>query len=55
MQQIEGNIISPKFIGDNIDMHPLIIIILLIVGGELWGVLGMILAVPVGVIVKSHM
>lgn len=52
MQQIEGNIISPKFIGDNIDMHPLIIIILLIVGGELWGVLGMILAVPVGVIVK---
>ncbi|RXI63405.1 AI-2E family transporter [Clostridium tetani] len=52
IQQIEGNIISPKFIGDNISMHPLLIIILLIIGGELWGVLGMILAIPLGVIIK---
>lgn len=33
-------------------MHPLLIIILLIIGGELWGVLGMILAIPLGVIIK---
>lgn len=52
IQQVEGNVISPKFIGDNINMHPLLIIILLIIGGELWGVLGMILAVPLGVIIK---
>lgn len=52
IQQIEGNIISPKFIGDNISMHPLLIIILLVIGGELWGVLGMILAIPLGVIIK---
>lgn len=52
IQQIEGNIISPKFIGDNINMHPLIVIFLLIVGGELWGVLGMVLSVPIGVIIK---
>jgi len=52
LQQIEGNIISPKFTGDSINMHPLIVIILLIVGGKVAGFLGMVLAVPVGVIIK---
>ena len=52
LQQIEGNILSPKITGDSISMHPLIVILLLIVGGEAAGFLGMILAVPIGVIVK---
>lgn len=52
IQQVEGNIISPKFIGDNISMHPLVVILLLIIGGKLWGFFGMVLAVPIGVIIK---
>ncbi|MBP1865396.1 AI-2E family transporter [Clostridium tetanomorphum] len=52
IQQVEGNIISPKFIADNISMHPLIVILLLIIGGKIWGFFGMILAIPVGVIIK---
>jgi predicted PurR-regulated permease PerM len=52
LQQIEGNILSPKITGDSISMHPLIVILLLIIGGEAAGFLGMILAVPIGVIVK---
>jgi len=52
LQQIEGNILSPKITGDSISMHPLIVILLLIIGGEVAGFLGMILAVPIGVIVK---
>lgn len=52
LQQIEGNILSPKITGDSISMHPLIVILLLIIGGEAAGFLGMILAVPLGVIVK---
>ncbi|WP_315117998.1 AI-2E family transporter [uncultured Clostridium sp.] len=52
LQQLEGNIISPKIIGDNISIHPLVVIILLLLGGKLWGFLGMILAVPIGVIIK---
>ncbi|WP_027623309.1 AI-2E family transporter [Clostridium lundense] len=52
IQQVEGNIISPKFIGDNISMHPLIVILLLVIGGKLWGFFGMVLAVPIGVIIK---
>lgn len=52
IQQIEGDIISPKIIGDSISMHPLIIILLLIIGGKIGGFIGMVLAVPVGVVVK---
>ena len=52
IQQIEGNIICPKITGNSTNMHPLIIIILLLVGDGIGGFLGMILAVPIGVIIK---
>ncbi|MCT8976927.1 AI-2E family transporter [Clostridium sp. CX1] len=52
LQQIEGNILSPKITGDTVSMHPLIVILLLIIGGETAGFVGMILAVPIGVIIK---
>jgi len=52
LQQIEGDILSPKIIGDSISMHPLTVILLLLVGGNIGGVLGMILAVPLGVVIK---
>lgn len=52
IQQIEGNIIQPKVIGDNIGLHPLTVIFFVFVGGEVGGVLGMLLAVPVAAIGK---
>ncbi|MDF2884780.1 MAG: family transporter [Clostridiaceae bacterium] len=52
LQLIEGNIISPKITGNSVSMHPLLIIILLLVGGKIGGFIGMIIAVPVGVIIK---
>ena len=52
LQQIEGNIISPKFTGDSVNMHPLLVIILLLAGGKIAGFWGMVLAVPLGVIIK---
>ncbi|MDP4088675.1 MAG: AI-2E family transporter, partial [Bacillota bacterium] len=52
IQQIEGDIIAPKITGDSVDMHPLFVILLLILGGKVGGFVGMVLAVPVAVIVK---
>lgn len=52
LQLIEGNLISPKITGDSISMHPLSVILLLILGGKIGGFLGMVLAVPVGVVIK---
>jgi predicted PurR-regulated permease PerM len=52
VQQIEGNLLSPKITGDSVSMHPLLVIILLIIGGKIAGFIGMVLAVPIGVVIK---
>ena len=52
IQQIEGNILSPKITGDSTNMHPIIIIILLLIGEKLGGFIGMIIIVPIAVIIK---
>lgn len=52
IQQIESGIISPKILGDNLGLHPLIIIFVLLAGGHFWGIIGMILAVPFTAILK---
>ena len=46
-QQIEGNIIQPKILGDFVGLPPLVVIISIIVGGGLFGVVGIIIASPV--------
>ena len=52
IQQIEGNILSPKITGDSTNMHPIIIIILLLIGEKIGGFIGMIIIIPIGVIIK---
>lgn len=46
-QILEGNVISPQVVGRTLHMHPLFIIFALLVGGEIAGIVGMILAVPI--------
>jgi Predicted permease len=45
-QFLESNVISPQVVGKSMNMHPLTIIFVLLVGGELAGVVGLLLAVP---------
>jgi predicted PurR-regulated permease PerM len=52
LQLVEGNIISPKITGDSISMHPLTVILLLVIGDKIAGFAGMVLAVPIGVVLK---
>ena len=46
-QFLEGNFISPKVIGNAVGLHPLWILFALLAGGTLFGMVGMLLAVPV--------
>lgn len=46
LRQLEDQIAIPAVIGHAIKMHPLMVLFLVLVGGHLWGVFGMILAVP---------
>ncbi|GHV76954.1 UPF0118 membrane protein [Spirochaetia bacterium] len=52
INQIIGNVLEPKIIGDNLGISPLAVLISLSIWGWLWGFAGMILAVPMMVIVK---
>ncbi|WP_125702798.1 AI-2E family transporter [Lacticaseibacillus daqingensis] len=53
VQQTDGNLIYPNVIGRSLDIHPLTIIVLLLVVGNLYGILGTILAVPVYAVCKT--
>lgn len=52
LQFLEGNILSPYIVGRSLHMHPLLIMLAITAGGEIAGILGLILAVPVLVVVK---
>jgi predicted PurR-regulated permease PerM len=52
LQFLEGNILSPYIVGKSLHLHPLLIMFALLAGGEIAGVFGMILAVPVLAVMK---
>ena len=47
LQQIEGNLIAPKVIGDTTGLSPLWVMSAIIIGGGLFGFVGMVIGVPV--------
>ena len=46
LQQVDGNFIGPKILGDRIGLPPFWVMFAIIVGGGLFGFLGMVLGVP---------
>ncbi len=51
IQQIDGNIIEPKVLGDRTGVSSLCVIVAISVMGNLWGVFGMIIGVPLFAVV----
>lgn len=52
-QQVESNFITPKVMGDALDVHPLTVITLILAAGNIAGLWGIILAIPFYAVVKS--
>ncbi len=46
-QFIENNFVTPKVVGSSVSINPLTSLVALFAGGMLWGVVGLILAIPV--------
>ena len=46
-QLIESNFITPKLVGDRIGLHPVVVIFALLAGGQLFGFVGVLLALPI--------
>jgi predicted PurR-regulated permease PerM len=53
IQQIDGNIIGPKILGDSLGISAFWILFSLLVTGKLFGLLGMIIGVPLFVFIYS--
>ncbi len=52
VQALEGAVITPRMVGNKVGLHPVITILALLIGGQLFGILGMLLAVPFTAVVK---
>ena len=46
-QNIEGWVLTPRLLGRSVGLHPVWVLVALLLGGELFGITGIILAVPV--------
>lgn len=51
-QVIESYVLTPKLVGDRIGLHPVAVIFAVLAGGQLFGFLGMLLALPVSAVVN---
>ena len=51
IQLIIGNYVDPKLTGDSLNVSPLVVIVGLSFWGAIWGIMGMILSVPIAVMI----
>ncbi len=52
IQQLEGGIITPKILSNEVNLHPVYVILSIWLGGSLFGLLGMLVAVPVVLVLR---
>ena len=53
VQTLENSFLSPYVMGKSVQIHPVLIILTLIIGAEIGGIIGMIIAVPLITIVRA--
>lgn len=53
IQLIEGNFLTPKIVGGNVNLNPFITFLGLLIGGSIWGIAGMVLIIPTLAILRE--
>jgi putative heme transporter len=53
VQQLEGNVLEPLVVGRAVDLHPLLVIVVLVTGGIVAGFVGLVLAVPLAAVIAK--
>jgi len=51
-QLLESYVLTPRFVGDRIGLHPVAVIFAVMAGGQLFGFLGMLLALPTAAVIN---
>lgn len=52
VQNLEGFVLTPRIVGSSVGLHPGVVIVALLIGGDLFGFLGLLIAVPAAAVVK---
>jgi predicted PurR-regulated permease PerM len=52
VQTLEGFVLVPRIVGRSVGMHPVTVIVALLIGGDLLGFLGLLIAVPLAAVVQ---
>lgn len=50
---MDNGLVQPYVFSKSVDMHPLVIIFLILVGSQLFGVIGMLLAIPTATVIRT--
>lgn len=53
LQQLEGHIVAPQVFGHSLRINPLIVIFALLLGAQLYGILGALIALPITAVVRE--
>lgn len=53
VQQLDANVLSPKVVGDKVGLNPVFVIIAISIGAGLYGLIGMLVAVPIAASIKA--
>jgi predicted PurR-regulated permease PerM len=53
LQQLEGHIVAPQVFGYSLRINPILIILSLLIGGQLYGVAGALIALPVAAVIRE--
>ncbi|WP_111669455.1 AI-2E family transporter [Algoriphagus litoralis] len=53
IQILEGNFLTPKIVGGNVNLNAFITFLGLLIGGSIWGVAGMVLVIPTMAILRE--
>ena len=53
VQAIDANVIVPWLFSEIVNLHPIAIIVAILLFGSLWGIIGVIIAIPMAALVKS--
>ncbi len=52
-QQVENNIIQPLIYKRTVEVHPLVVLVAILIGAQLLGVLGALVAIPIAATIQS--
>ncbi|MEA2171820.1 MAG: hypothetical protein QOF76_5120, partial [Solirubrobacteraceae bacterium] len=53
LQQLEGHVVAPNLFGSALRINPILVIIALLLGGQLYGIIGALIALPIAAMIRE--